>query len=747
MARLCELRSPLGDDLEFSRMRVSEGLSRLFEIEIEAVSRKADIAPKDLLGHSVTVRVTYDDETERYFNGYVTRFALGATEGRFHLYRMTLRPWLWFLTRTADCKIFQDKSVPTIVEEVFADESAAAVDMRLGDRGAYEAWEYCVQYRETDFNFVSRLFEQEGIYYFFEHSDGAHKLVVVDGKGLHKSVPGESTFAYVPGSAGLAYRKEHVSTWQGEEDIQPGDFVLEEYDFKKPGNEMKVQRRPEQVAQHAKPSYEIFDFPGDYDTHREGELYVAQRAEELNAQARVVNGGGPLRAFHSGCKFKLIDHTRKDQNGEYLLVSTEYEFHDPAYESAEQLGSGYSCSFSAILSKQQFRPPRVTPRPLIHGIQSAVVSGPSGEEIHTDEYGRIKVQFHWDRYGKKDALTSCWLRVAFLAAGGRWGFVSIPRIGHEVIVSFLEGDPDRPLVTGVVYNGANMPPWELPANKTQWGMLSRSTLKGAAANANALRFEDKKGEEQVWLHAEKNQDIEVENDETHWVGHDRSKTIDHDETVHVKHDRTETVDNNETITVHNNRTERVDVNETISIGNNRTETVGVNEQVTIGANRTHAVGANESLTVSLQRTHTVGVNETIVVGAAQEIMVGAAQAVVVGANQSVNVGASRSLTVGTDHAVETGGSHSEAIGKDRGTKVGADDQLKVGKNLVVDAGDSIVLKVGDASIVMKKDGTIEIRGKDIKITASGKLSTNSDSDTTMKAGGNIVGKGSKVEWN
>ncbi|MFO1199067.1 MAG: type VI secretion system tip protein TssI/VgrG [Burkholderiaceae bacterium] len=756
MARLCELKSPLGNDLRFSRMRVSEGVSRLFEIEIEAVSPKGDISPKALLGKSVTVEVTFADEKKRWYNGYVTRFGLGPTEGRYYAYRMTLRPWLWFLTRTTDCKIFQSKSVPAILKDVFHDEDTAAVAWRLGSAGAYKDWDYCVQYRESDFNFVSRLMEQEGIYYFFEHRDGAHELVVIDDKGQHKldtgvngkPGAGAGTYSFVSSGRGQLYSRDHVAEWYGEEDIQPGDFVLQEYHFEAPARDVKVKRLPEHVATHAKPKYEIFDFPGDYDSVDEGELYVAQRAEELNAQARRFHGSGPLTTFRGGAKFKLVDHSRDDQNGEYLLLSTDYEYHDPSHEAGDQEGSRFTCRFTAIPAKQQYRPPRVTPRPLIHGIQSAVVTGPGGEEIHTDKYGRVKVQFHWDRYGKKNDHTSCWLRVAFLAAGGRFGFVSIPRIGWEVIVSFMEGDPDRPLITGVVYNGANMPPWDLPANKTQWGMLSRSTKGAGAANANALRFEDKKGAEQVWLHAEKNQDIEVENDETHWVGHDRTKTIDHDETVHVKHDRTETVDNNETITVHNNRTERVDVNERISIGVNRTEDVGANESITIGANRTETVGANEKVTVKATRSHTVNVSDSLKVGAArskkvgaaEKVKIGANQTISVGANQATKVGASQSLKVAADRKITVGGGETHTVAKDQGSSIGAgrtvsvkeSDSLTVGKELSIDAKDSITLTSGKASITLKKDGTIQIKGKDIVIEASGKINGKADGDMVLK---------------
>jgi len=391
-----------------------------------------------------------------------------------------------------------------------------------------------------------------------------------------------------------------------------------------------------------------------------------------------------------------------------------------------------------------FRPPRLTPRVVMPGPQSAIVVGPSGEEIHADDFGRVKVHFHWDRYDKSNEKSTCWVRVSQPWAGKGWGGYFCPRIGQEVIVDFLNGDPDRPLIVGRVYNDDQPIPF---GTHTQSGFRTRSTPKGSAANCNEFRFEDKKGSEQVYLHAEKNQDIEVENDETHWVGHDRTKTVDHDETTHVKHDRTETVDNNETITVHGQRTETVDKNETITIHQNRTETVDLNETISIGQNRTITVGASESATVALQRTHTVGINETITVGAAQEITVGAMQAVTVGASQTISVGANQSSTIGANRSVDVGANLSTNVGADesrsvssgRTTSVSKDDSLSVGKNLVIDAGDSISITTGSASITMKKDGTIVIKGKDITIDASGKIN--------QKAGGNIVMKGSKILQN
>jgi type VI secretion system secreted protein VgrG len=342
---------------------------------------------------------------------------------------------------------------------------------------------------------------------------------------------------------------------------------------------------------------------------------------------------------------KLQGSLRDSDNCEYLVTGTQIVVNQTAYESGGQVpGVGYSCRFTALDTSVPYRAARKSPKPVVQGPQTAVVVGPSGDEIFTDKYGRVKVQFHWDRYGKKNEKSSCWVRVSSPWAGKSFGFVQVPRIGQEVVVDFLEGDPDQPLITGRVYNAENMPPWELPANMTQSGVLSRSTKGGAYGNANALRFEDKKGSEQLWLHAEKNQDIEVENDETHWVGHDRKKTVDNNETNHIKVDRTETVDNNESITIGVDRTEKVGSNETIDIGANRTETVGANEDITIGACRTVSVTADESITVGASQTVSVGASRTDTISASLTQSIGASATVTIGGSLTQTVNGPTNMT-------------------------------------------------------------------------------------------------------
>jgi type VI secretion system secreted protein VgrG len=761
------LKSPLpAADLMFESMSASAGLSTLGEMELGLVSAKPDLKAEDLLGKPVTVSVALANDGKRYFHGYVTRFGIGAHRGRYFGYQASVRPWLWFLTRTADCRIFQDLSVPDIVKAVFHDHPTANFEFKLFR--SYRKWVYCVQYRETDYNFIARLLEHEGIYWYLEHADGSSKVVLVDSQSAHDAAPGCESLPYYESASMSAPDTQCISDWQFASEVEPDKVALTSFDFERPSTSLKASTT--KSHKYALPELEMFDFQGDYVQAADGTQWAEDRLDEQQTNFQTAYGGSNAHGIEVGRLLSLAKHPRPDQNDKYLVTSTTVNAHVDAYESNGDPGA-FRCDFSAIPSLQQFRPPRRTPKPFVQGPQTAVVVGPGGEEIFTDKYGRVKVQFHWDRLGKKNEKSSCWVRVSHPWAGKNFGGIHIPRIGQEVVVDFLEGDPDQPLITGRVYNAEQMPPWDLPANATQSGILTRSSKGGSAANANALRFEDKKGSEQLWLHAEKNQDIEVEHDETHWVGHDRTKTIDHDEIVHVKHDRTETVDNdetitvhgmrtetvdkNETITVHMNRKENVDLNEGITIGVNRTESVGANETITVGANRSVTVGASETKTVALQRTHTVGVNETISVGAAQEITIGAMQAVTVGAAQTINVGANQSTSVGAaqsntigaaqttevgaDRSVTVTGAQATSVGKGRSTSVAEDDALKVGKNLVIEAAESVSIKTGDASITMKKDGTITIKGKDITVQGSGKINVKADSD--------VVIKGSKVLQN
>jgi len=709
--RLFEVKSPLGKDaLLFHAMSASERLSHPFEFDLELLSKDHDIELDDVVGQLITVRLDLPAERKtRYFNGYVSQFSYEGGVREFSQYHATLRPWFWLLTRKADCRIFQEKKVPEIIEQIFQDNGFSDFEERLS--GEYRTWEYCVQYRESDFNFVSRLMEQEGIYYYFRHEDGKHTMILSDSVSAHDPIPGFEEVPYFPPVEGGHRERDHLSSWSVRKQVQPGKYSLRDFDFEKPSADLET--RSNNPLDHAQKDFEVYDYPGEYVEAGEGETYARIRLEELQSQHERVSGSGNAAGLFAGGLFKLAGYPRDDQNREYLVVSAVVELSSEAYLAGMRGGdSACHCSIAALDSKTPYRAPRRTQKPVVQGPQTAIVVGPSGEEIFTDKYGRVKVQFHWDREGKDDENSSCWIRVSYPWAGKNWGAAHIPRLGQEVIVDSLEGDPDRPIITGRVYNAESTVPYSLPDNMTQSGIKSRSSKGGSGDNFNEIRFEDKKGEEQVYIHAEKNQDNIVENDETTNVGHDRTEDVGNDEKITIGHDRTEDVGNDESITIGNNRTENVGNDESITIGNNRTENVGKDESITIGSNRTENVGADESITIGSNRTENVGKDESITIGANRTENVGS--------DESISIGGSRSENVGKDESV--------SIGAGRSVSVGADDSLNVSKSLSASAGDQIALNTGSASIVMKKNGDITINGKNI----------------TIKGSGNVVIKGSKI---
>jgi type VI secretion system secreted protein VgrG len=717
------IKTPLGADvLGLRSFSIQEQISRLFQIEAELSSENGAIDFDKVVGHDVTIRLNVGQSSKRYFHGYVSRLVQVANQGAYSHYRATIVPWLWLLTRTSDCRIFQQQSTPDIIEAVFKGHGFSDYQLKLS--GNYSPREYCVQYRETDFNFVSRLMEQEGIYYFFDHQDGKDVLVLADSTSAHKPFPGYAEVTFHEGEqSGTA--REVISDWTMEKEVQPVATALQDFDFTKPKSSLLVTTNVSRKYGEAK--FEIFDYPGEYVDHGDGQRLVDARLDELQTQYETLHGQGNVRGLAPGSTCKLKNHARADQNRDYLI--TGISLHADAGEFSTNGAGGnppefFSCNVTCIDKSQQFRPARLTPKPVVQGPQTAIVVGPGGEEIYTDQYARVKVHFHWNRHDKSDQDSSCWVRVSQHWAGKTWGSIHIPRMGQEVVVEFLEGDPDRPIITGRIYNADQTAPYSLPANKTQSGVKSRSSKGGSSANFNEIRFEDKMGSEEVYIHAEKDQNNVVENNETTQVGKDRTENVGNNETITIGTNRTEKVGNNETIAIGTNRAETVGSNETISIGQNRTENVGANETITVAQNRTRVVGAAETVTVAAARTHTVGANEAITIGAAQEVTIGAAQQITVGADQSTTVGGNQQNTIGA--------SQTDSTGKDRTTSVGNNDSLTVAKQLTINAGDEITITTGDASISMKKDGTIQISGKDITINGSGAINVTASKNITMK---------------
>lgn len=630
LTRLAHVTSPLGPDvLLLKDLSGGDELGRLFNYDLQLTSADGAIDLNQLLGKPMSVALQLAGGNQRYFHGVVARCSQNVERGQFASYQVSLRPWLWLLTRTSDCRIFQHQTIPQIIKQVFRDLGFSDFEDALSR--PYREWEYCVQYRETSFDFVSRLMEQEGIYYFFRHEKDRHVLVLADAYGAHQTVFGYESVPYFPPD-GQHRERDHIDDWRLAQEVQPGSLELNDYDFQRPAASIEV--RSAMPRPHTAGDYPLYDYPGTYVQSQDGEHYARTRLEALQSLHERVELSGNARGLGSGHLFSLSGFGRQDQNREYLIIGARYYVAQESLESGSgTAGIQFECGLTCIDAKQSFRPLANTSRPIVKGPQTARVVGPEGEEIWTDQYGRVKVHFHWDRHDQSNENSSCWIRVSQAWAGKNWGAMQIPRIGQEVIVSFLEGDPDRPIITGRVYNAEQTVPYDLPANATQSGVKSRSSKGGTPANFNEIRMEDKKGAEQLYIHAERNQDIEVENDETHWVGHDRRKTIDHDETVHVRHDRTETVDNNETITVHAHRSKTVDRNETVKIGMNKSETILMASLQNVGLGRMENVGLGYSLNVGMAMNTFVGLNQTTQVMKKKTLSVGDSYKLAVGGTE------------------------------------------------------------------------------------------------------------------
>lgn len=524
-----EFKSPLsGEELLFFRLLAREELGRLPEIRLDLVrsSRLKPLEAKQLLGKTASLIITPHTGDKRHLHGHITQFERGGVKGPYDRYRVTLRPWLWLLTLRSNHRIFQDKTVIQILETIFGEyDSAGPVEKKF--QGSFTPRPYTVQYRESDFNFVSRLMEEEGLYYYFKHESGRHILVLCNGPAGHEAIPG-GKLEWGAGIRSDKYREDLIHDWTQAHLLQSLKYTTTDYAAEAPTADLL--RSANWDGSFPKPnSLEVFDYPGGHDDYAMGEnLSAKQNAGEEHARIevnrfesmhRVATGLTPYRLLTVGRTFNLAGHP--DADG-YLVTSSITEMEYGGYEGGQETTgeTNYTCRFNAVPKKVHFQPEARTPRPVIRGPQTAVVVGPSGDEIHTDKYGRVKVQFHWDRVGKKNEKSSCWVRVSHPWASKGFGMVALPRIGDEVVVEFLEGNPDRPLITGRVYNGVNEHPYELPKHATVSGIRTRSSKKGGVGNFNELRFEDEKSKEYVWFQAEKDFHQLVKNDAYETVQND-----------------------------------------------------------------------------------------------------------------------------------------------------------------------------------------------------------------------------------
>ena len=584
--RQMNVTTPLGPDaLLLVGFTGHEQVSGLFSFTLDLLaenSRKVDFST--LLGQEIGVTMLIDAGTaqataskERYFRGVCRRVSEGDKDQTFTSYQVEIVPPFWLTTRIAQSRIFQHISVPDILKKVLS-----GIKVTWDLKGKYEKRNYCVQYRETDFNFCSRLMEEEGLYYFFKHNKDSLEMVVADSPTTHPDVPG-AVKVKTNIVAGSHRQARQIFQWQKSQDIRSGKVTLWDYTFEQPGNNLEAKKPTmgtvmigtvnHKLQAGGNDKFEIYDYPGEYAQRFDGidkgggeqaaeiqkifqdnQRTAALRMEAETLAGVVIRGESNCNQFSSGYKFEMEGHPNAD--GKYVLTSVRHSARSgTSYRSGDTEDFVYLNDFTCIPAALPFRPQRVTPKPSISGVQTAIVVGPSGEEIFTDKYGRVKVQFHWDRESTADANSSCWLRVGTPWAGKQWGSIHIPRIGQEVIVQFLEGDPDAPIIVGSVYNAGSMPPYKLPDEKTKSTLKSNSSRGGGGFNE--IRFEDKKGSEQIYIHAEKDREVDIKNDSIEKVGHDNIEKVVNDQHLIVQNDRYREVTGDEHITIGGSRNEEV----------------------------------------------------------------------------------------------------------------------------------------------------------------------------------------------
>ncbi len=707
---------PFANQMVVNHIVATEKFNHDFEFRVEILCDSPDIPLKETIGKMATIELLRFDGTSRFFNGYIFSFKFLKNDGAYVRYEMVLKPWLAFLKYRQDCQVFQEKSLKDRSQQLF--KNCINSDVVWDIRGEDPETTFSVQFNESDYNYLQRQWENAGWIYWYEHRKDGHTLHIIDQSNITNSIQNQSQELIWRGNdahnTGVG-----VMSFANQSQIGFTKYTASSFDFKTPDPLQADFSSADAPAQLT--SLENYNYSGAYGFKDFGQgkndLVLKSQADFALSNQKFMQANDAYAEI--GRWFKLARTGAEAK--EYLVTEIQHSAGNNYLFETEKEMAQYSCEMLCIQRDIPWKPtPNLNSQETrIFGLQTAIVVGPAGEEICTDKYGRVKVQFHWDRLGKKNEDSSAWVRVATAWAGSNFGMVSIPRIGQEVIVQFLEGNPDRPIITGSVYNEDNLPPWDLPTNATQSGILSRSSTGASTDNANAIRFEDKKGSEEVWIHAEKDQRIEVENNESHSVGVDRSKTVGSNETVNIGADRTETVGNNETINIGVDRTETVGSNETISIGANRTETVTGNETITIQQNRTKSVTANENATISQNQTISVGQNQSTTVGQNQIVSVGLNKVESVAVAKALNVGAAYAVTVGAGHALTVAGAMNTAVGLAQFEQVGLTKNVSVGNSYNIEAGDRFELQVGSASLVLTSDGTITLSGTKILIESSG----------------------------
>lgn len=528
-------------EVHFRSARIVESLSENSTATVHLESDVATLCADDFLGKNLCLCFETREQQKRFFDGVVVEMEQSsmAVSGRCS-YRLELKSWPWLLSKNQEFRIYQHKSVPAIVAEVIGRHSHTSV--RFSDRtmSAKRVWEYVVQFGESDLNFIRRILEQEGIYFYFEHTENQHTLVLVDSMTSHSTYPGYDSLVYKPGALGGRLSSEEIiSSMSLRKLIEPPRHAHSDYNFKTPSTSLLVNSHGKSESYNS--AFEVFEYPGEYSDEAEGVHYSKLRQEEAQARQQLFSGSTSARGVSVGHLLTSVCKDNPAFSKSLLIVSTMLAIYEAEPEAGGGAQSDFDCQFEAIESAQPFRPERKSKKPYVKGPLPAVVVGPEGREIHTDEFGRVKIQFYWDRYGKRNQDSSCWVRVATPAAGRGWGFIAVPRIGQEVVVSFEEGDPDRPLITGVAYNAEQNVPYSLPDHKTVSGWRTQSSEQGTPSNFNELRFEDKIGSEYVWFQAEKDYLSLIKNNSNTEIGGNSNNLVHGNLIEEIKADVSRTV--------------------------------------------------------------------------------------------------------------------------------------------------------------------------------------------------------------
>jgi len=654
-----ELKTTPASPLRFLSMTGGEELSRGFEYSVVALAKPGETVNfDDHLGKPAQVKVGAQGATARYYHGLITAMAFDGTVGSYLAYRLTLRPWLWMLSRGARLRIFQKKKVPEILNTVFS-AYQGTVDDQIGT--GLRKREYCVQYRESDFNFVSRLMEEEGIFYFFRHEEGKHTLVLGKTPQVHVAMGGLSALEYRDDSE-ADFHKAQVSKWRWSQEVRSGKFTVRDHSFFAPTQ--TYEKFEAAQSSHAGGDIEVYDYPAGLapypDEGAVGELgseaaVIAKlRLEELQSRRAVAHGETSSLQVAAGARLSLQKHPVSSQNAEYIVHSIKVNMRLSGYEAGKSDESTHRCGFGVFKAQDPFRPERITPRPRVGGPQTATVVGPGSDELHVDKHGRVKLRFHWDRETTTKGESSCYVRVAQPSAGKGWGMVFLPRVGQEVVVDFLEGNPDQPIVTGRVYNADNMPPYPLPDKATVSTIKSRSSKGGAATDFNELRFEDLKGSEYLLMQSQK--------DKLEFVKETLRTEIGKDQHHIVKKDRKEKVEGEFHLTVVKDLKQKVDGK--------------------------YSLKSAQDMSLATD-----------------------AQFSVKGAMDVTNeAGTAFSIKSGTDVHIKAG--------TNAGLEGGMNVHIKGGMNVVIEGGMQLTIKGGSGSVVLGPDG-VSITGPLVKINSGG----------------------------